>query len=247
MTYWDWSCDLLDQSCDLLLYSRCAGLLAAVANNVCGVGVAYEAGVSGIRMLDGTVTDILEGKSFIYQAHINWIYSCRYMHVQLINSGDVHTPHVVLAHTHCAHTYVQPIKHACLCYNRVYHSYTNMFSWGPEDNGKTVEGPGYVATVSSIPHSGPFPFHHTVPFPFHHIVPLPFHHTVPFPFCHTVPFPCIPPHCPIPIPIPIPPLTCNYGIEPTGGTRSSLAPWEIWLWEHICICLGQWRTHGGQL
>jgi proprotein convertase subtilisin/kexin type 7 len=58
------------------------------------VGVAYGAKVSGIRMLDGTVTDILEGKSFIYKAHINWIYSC---------------------------------------------------SWGPEDDGKTVEAPGYVA------------------------------------------------------------------------------------------------------
>ena len=77
---------------------RCAGLIAAVANNsVCGVGVAYGAQVSGLRILDGTVTDLLEGRSFIYKAHINWIYSC---------------------------------------------------SWGPEDNGMSVEGPGYIAKVS---------------------------------------------------------------------------------------------------
>ena len=58
-------------------YNRCAGLIAAVANEVCAVGVAYGAQVSGIRMLDGTVTDILEGKSFIHKAHTNWIFSCR--------------------------------------------------------------------------------------------------------------------------------------------------------------------------
>ena len=64
---------------------------------MCGVGVAYGAQVSGLRILDGTVTDLLEGRSFIYKAHINWVYSC---------------------------------------------------SWGPEDNGISVEGPGYVAKVS---------------------------------------------------------------------------------------------------
>jgi len=74
--------------------TKCAGLIAAVANEVCAVGVAYGAQVSGIRMLDGTVTDILEGKSFIHKAHTNWIFSC---------------------------------------------------SWGPDDKGKTVEGPGFVA------------------------------------------------------------------------------------------------------
>ena len=58
--------------------------------------MALGASVSGIRMLDGKVTDALEGQSFIYKAHTNWIYSC---------------------------------------------------SWGPEDNGKSVEGPGILAQV----------------------------------------------------------------------------------------------------
>ncbi|MPC25592.1 Neuroendocrine convertase 1 [Portunus trituberculatus] len=39
----------------------CAGVVAAVANNgVCGVGVAYDAKVGGVRIVDGTVTDIQE-------------------------------------------------------------------------------------------------------------------------------------------------------------------------------------------
>lgn len=45
------------------------------------MGVAYKAKVAGIRMLDGMVTDMLEGKSFIFKAHVNWIYSCRYCEV----------------------------------------------------------------------------------------------------------------------------------------------------------------------
>lgn len=39
----------------------CAGVVAAVANNgVCGVGVAYNAKVGGVRIVDGTVTDVQE-------------------------------------------------------------------------------------------------------------------------------------------------------------------------------------------
>lgn len=39
----------------------CAGVAAAVANNgVCGVGVAYKARVGGVRIVDGTVTDVQE-------------------------------------------------------------------------------------------------------------------------------------------------------------------------------------------
>ncbi|KAJ7381603.1 PC3-like endoprotease variant B, partial [Desmophyllum pertusum] len=41
--------------------TRCAGEVAAVANNsVCGVGVAYDANIGGVRMLDGQATDVLE-------------------------------------------------------------------------------------------------------------------------------------------------------------------------------------------
>lgn len=78
--------------------TRCAGEIAAVANNnVCGVGVAYQAKVSGIRLLDGPMTDSLEAEAFNKKFDINDIYSC---------------------------------------------------SWGPDDDGKTVDGPHLLAAKS---------------------------------------------------------------------------------------------------
>jgi len=58
--------------------TRCAGEIAATANNrVCGVGVAYGARVSGIRILDGPMTDALEASAFMKKYDVNDIYSCR--------------------------------------------------------------------------------------------------------------------------------------------------------------------------
>ncbi|XP_068172200.1 furin (paired basic amino acid cleaving enzyme) a [Antennarius striatus] len=75
--------------------TRCAGEVAAVANNgFCGVGVAYNAKIGGVRMLDGEVTDMVEAQSLsLNPQHID-IYSA---------------------------------------------------SWGPEDDGKTVDGPAKLA------------------------------------------------------------------------------------------------------
>lgn len=75
--------------------TRCAGEVAAVANNsVCSVGVAFNAGIGGIRMLDGDVTDSSEAASLsLNMDHID-IYSA---------------------------------------------------SWGPDDNGEVVDGPGPLA------------------------------------------------------------------------------------------------------
>ena len=43
--------------------TRCAGEVAATANNsVCSVGVAFGAGIGGVRMLDGDVTDAVEAR-----------------------------------------------------------------------------------------------------------------------------------------------------------------------------------------
>ncbi|KAE8635742.1 hypothetical protein XENTR_v10002722 [Xenopus tropicalis] len=75
--------------------TRCAGEIAMVANNnKCGVGVAYNAKVGGIRMLDGVVTDAKEASSIGFNPQHVHIYSA---------------------------------------------------SWGPNDDGKTVEGPGRLA------------------------------------------------------------------------------------------------------
>ncbi|XP_048450873.1 neuroendocrine convertase 1 isoform X1 [Rhincodon typus] len=75
--------------------TRCAGEIAMQANNKkCGVGVAYNSKVGGIRMLDGIVTDAIEATSIGFNPQHVDIYSA---------------------------------------------------SWGPNDDGKTVEGPGRLA------------------------------------------------------------------------------------------------------
>ncbi|TRY70805.1 hypothetical protein TCAL_01234 [Tigriopus californicus] len=75
--------------------TRCAGTVAASANNSqCGVGIAFNAKVGGIRILDGPIVDMLEAKALSYNRDYIDIYSA---------------------------------------------------SWGPDDNGETVDGPGKLA------------------------------------------------------------------------------------------------------
>ncbi|KAL1138008.1 hypothetical protein AAG570_009703 [Ranatra chinensis] len=80
--------------------TRCAGEVAAAAyNKYCGVGVAYNASIGGVRMLDGSVNDAVEARALsLNPDHID-IYSA---------------------------------------------------SWGPEDDGKTVDGPGPLATRAFV-------------------------------------------------------------------------------------------------
>ncbi|KAF2403975.1 hypothetical protein EJ06DRAFT_301304 [Trichodelitschia bisporula] len=73
--------------------TRCAGEVAAARNNVCGIGVAYDAKVSGVRILSKPISDIDEAESVIYGYQDNDIYSC---------------------------------------------------SWGPPDDGQTMEAPGIL-------------------------------------------------------------------------------------------------------
>ncbi|KAK2808118.1 hypothetical protein FQN50_005036 [Emmonsiellopsis sp. PD_5] len=56
--------------------TRCAGEVAAVRNDVCGVGVAYDSKVAGIRILSKPVTDEDEAASINYEFQKNQIYSC---------------------------------------------------------------------------------------------------------------------------------------------------------------------------
>ncbi|SCU79410.1 LADA_0B00452g1_1 [Lachancea dasiensis] len=56
--------------------TRCAGEIAAVKNEECGVGVAYDANVAGIRILSGEITSEDEAASLIYALDVNDIYSC---------------------------------------------------------------------------------------------------------------------------------------------------------------------------
>lgn len=80
--------------------TRCAGEISAARdNNICGVGVAYDSKVAGIRMLDQPyMTDLIEANSMGHEPNKIDIYSA---------------------------------------------------SWGPTDDGKTVDGPRH-ATMKAI-------------------------------------------------------------------------------------------------
>lgn len=57
--------------------TRCAGEIAAVkSNGYCGIGVGFDAKVSGIRILSGELTSEDEAASLIYGLDVNDIYSC---------------------------------------------------------------------------------------------------------------------------------------------------------------------------
>ncbi|KAL4792549.1 peptidase S8/S53 domain-containing protein [Aspergillus venezuelensis] len=73
--------------------TRCAGEIAAARNDVCGVGIAYDSKVAGIRILSGAIDDTDEASAINYAYQDNDIYSC---------------------------------------------------SWGPPDDGRTMEAPGIL-------------------------------------------------------------------------------------------------------
>ncbi|XP_066558711.1 PC3-like endoprotease variant B [Amia ocellicauda] len=57
--------------------TRCAGEVAMEANNsFCGVGIAFNARIGGIRLLDGSVTDSMEATSLTYNNDFIDIYTC---------------------------------------------------------------------------------------------------------------------------------------------------------------------------
>ncbi|KAL9602177.1 MAG: hypothetical protein Q9219_002041 [cf. Caloplaca sp. 3 TL-2023] len=56
--------------------TRCAGEIAAVKNGVCGVGVAYNAKIGGLRILSKVITDEDEAVAMNYAYQENQIYSC---------------------------------------------------------------------------------------------------------------------------------------------------------------------------
>jgi kexin len=56
--------------------TRCAGEVAAGKNNACGVGVAYDSKVAGIRILSGPISDEDEALAINYGLQDNDIYSC---------------------------------------------------------------------------------------------------------------------------------------------------------------------------
>lgn len=73
--------------------TRCAGEVAASRNDVCGVGIAYDSKVAGIRILSKPINDVDEASAVNYGYQHNDIYSC---------------------------------------------------SWGPPDDGQTMDAPGLL-------------------------------------------------------------------------------------------------------
>ncbi|OJJ40435.1 hypothetical protein ASPWEDRAFT_166505 [Aspergillus wentii DTO 134E9] len=73
--------------------TRCSGEIAAAKNDVCGVGVAYDSRIAGIRILSKAIDDADEAAAINYGFQQNDIYSC---------------------------------------------------SWGPMDDGETMEAPGIL-------------------------------------------------------------------------------------------------------
>lgn len=73
--------------------TRCAGEVSAAKNDVCGVGVAYDSKIAGIRILSKLITDADEAEAMNFDMQHNDIYSC---------------------------------------------------SWGPPDDGKSMDAPGIL-------------------------------------------------------------------------------------------------------
>lgn len=73
--------------------TRCAGEIAAARNDICGVGMAYDSQISGVRILSAPISDEDEALAINWHYQENDIYSC---------------------------------------------------SWGPPDDGQTMEAPGLL-------------------------------------------------------------------------------------------------------
>ena len=56
--------------------TRCAGQVVGVPNEHCGVGVAFEAGIAGIRMLSREVSSGDEARVLAHRIQDNHIFSC---------------------------------------------------------------------------------------------------------------------------------------------------------------------------
>ncbi|KAK5948259.1 pheromone processing endoprotease [Knufia fluminis] len=79
--------------------TRCAGEIAAARNDVCGVGMAYDSQISGVRILSAPITDEDEALAINWHYQENDIYSC---------------------------------------------------SWGPPDDGQTMEAPGVLIKKAMV-------------------------------------------------------------------------------------------------
>ncbi|KAG8010309.1 Proprotein convertase subtilisin/kexin type 6, partial [Nibea albiflora] len=97
--------------------TRCAGEVAMEANNsYCGVGIAFNARIGGIRLLDGSVTDAMEATALTFNMHFIDIYVCSWGPRD--NGAEMDGPHSLTEQalrlgTHKARL-SSPSSHCCL-------------------------------------------------------------------------------------------------------------------------------------
>ncbi|XP_037533240.1 proprotein convertase subtilisin/kexin type 6-like [Nematolebias whitei] len=76
--------------------THCAGEVAMEANNsYCGVGIAFNARIGGIRLLDGNITDAMEATALTYNMHFIHIYVCSWGPRD--NGAEMDGPHTLTA------------------------------------------------------------------------------------------------------------------------------------------------------
>ncbi|GLD48718.1 proprotein convertase subtilisin/kexin type 4-like protein [Lates japonicus] len=76
--------------------TRCAGEVAMEANNsYCGVGIAFNARIGGIRLLNGSVTDAMEATALTFNIHFIDIYVCSWGPRD--NGAEMDGPHSLTA------------------------------------------------------------------------------------------------------------------------------------------------------
>lgn len=74
--------------------TRCAGEVAAAKNSACGVGVAYDARISGIRILSGDISDVDAALAMNHAMDENQIYSCSWG--PLYNGASMGAPSILV-------------------------------------------------------------------------------------------------------------------------------------------------------
>ena len=112
--------------------------MAATPNNsLCAVGVAFDAQIGGIRMLDGQVTII------IY--HVYHKYDDSFLKGRCRSENVLYEKIVTKNLMNICTQVSDAVEAKSLSFNPE-HIDIYSSSWGPNDDGKTVDGPGKLAS-----------------------------------------------------------------------------------------------------
>jgi hypothetical protein len=114
-------------------------------NSICSVGIAFNAKVGGVRMLDGYVTYVLQSRRPLQLC--GWLESC------YAESPYVYARSAVCCRCHGRALPCHPHRDAdeAAAFS-VAPQHVDIYSssWGPDDDGATVEGPGPLAQAALL-------------------------------------------------------------------------------------------------